>query len=122
MNITSRAQGFELSSAIDTFVRDEAQSALGRFAEDIISVDVFMKDTNGPKGGADKQVLMRVQLRGRQQITLQTTREDLYAAIRISVKRSKRAVRRNLRKAGRFEKLSLRRAVVESLGREGPER
>ena len=122
MNITSRAQGFELSSAIDSFVRDEVRSGLERFSEDIVSVDVFMKDTNGPKGGADKQVVMRVQLRGRQQITLQTTRENLYAAVRISIKRAKRSVRRNLRKARRFEKSTLRRLVVDSLGREGPER
>ncbi len=122
MNITSRAQGFELSSAIDTFVRDEIRATLGRFAEEIISVDVFLKDTNGPKGGVDKQVVMRVQLRGRQQITLQTTQEDLYAAIRISIKRAKRAVRRSVRKARRFEKLSLRRLITDSLGREGPER
>ena len=122
MNITSRAQGFELSSAIDSFVRDEVRSALERFSEDIVSVDVFMKDTNGPKGGVDKQVVMRVQLRGRQQIALQTTREDLYAAVRISIKRAKRSVRRNLRKARRFEKLTLRRLVADSLGREGPER
>ena len=121
MNITSRAQGFELSSAIDTFVRDEVGSSLERFSEDIISVDVFMKDTNGPKGGVDKQVLMRVQLRGRQQIALQTTREDLYAAVRISIKRAKRSVRRNLRKARRFEKLSLRKLAVNPLGRDGPD-
>lgn len=122
MNISSRAQGFELSSAIDTFVRDEIRAALERFNEDIISVDVFLKDTNGPKGGVDKQAVMRVQLRGRQQITLQTTREDLYAAVRISIKRAKRAVRRSVRKARRFEKLTLRRLATESLGREGPER
>ena len=122
MNISSRAQGFELSSAIDTFVRDEIRSSLERFTEDVIAVDVFMKDTNGPKGGVDKQVVLRIQLRGRQQITLQTTREDLYAAVRISIKRAKRAVRRSVRKARRFEKLTLRRLVADSLGREGPER
>ncbi len=122
MNITCKTQGFELSSAIDTFVRNEVRTGLERFVEEIISVDVFMKDTNGPKGGVDKQVVMRVQIRGRQQITLQTTRDDLYAATRISVKRVKRALRRTLRKARRFEKLSLRRLAVESLGREGPDR
>ena len=61
---------------------------------------------------------MRVQVRGRQQIALQTTREDLYAAIRSSAKRAKRAVRRSLRKAKRFDKLSLRRLAAESLSRE----
>lgn len=122
MIVSSRAQGFELSSAIDAFVRDEIRSSLERFNEDIISVDVFLKDTNGPRGGVDKQAVVRVQLRGRQQLTLQTTREDLYAAIRISVKRAKRAVRRSVRKARRFEKLTLRRLATESLGPEGPER
>lgn len=122
MNITNRTQGFELSSAIDVFVRSEIRGTLGRFAEEVISVNVFMKDTNGPKGGVDKQVLMRIQLRGRQQITVQTTREDLYSAVRVSSKRAKRAVRRNVRKARRFEKLSLRRLVADSMGREGPDR
>ncbi|MDJ0710779.1 MAG: HPF/RaiA family ribosome-associated protein [Woeseiaceae bacterium] len=114
MNVSCRAQGFELSSAIDMFVRKEVHSTLDHFSEEIVSVDVFMKDTNGPKGGVDKQVLMRIQIRGRQQITMQTIREDLYAAIRISTKRAKRAVRRSLRKARRFEKLSLRRLAIES--------
>ncbi len=122
MNITNRAQGFELSSAIDSFVRDEVRSALERFTEDIVSVDVFMKDTNGPKGGIDKQVLLCVRMRGRQQITLQTTREDLYAAVRISTKRAKRAARRNLRKARRFEKLGLRNLVADPFSNEVPER
>ena len=122
MNISSRAQGFELSSAIDSIVREEIQSSLEHFADEIVSVDVFMKDTNGPKGGIDKQVLMRIQLRGRQQITLQTTREDLYAAVRMSGKRAKRAVHRSLRKARRFDKLSLRRLVADPLPQEAPER
>ena len=122
MNISSRAQGFELSTAIDSILRDEIQSSLGRFADDIVSVDVFLKDTNGPRGGIDKQVLVRVQLRGRQQITLQTTREDLYAAIRVSSKRARRAVRRSLGKARRFDKLSLRRLAPDPLTDGGPER
>ena len=122
MNINNRTQGFELTKAIDVFVRAEIRGTLGRFAEEVISADVFMKDTNGPKGGVDKQVVMRIQLRGRQQIAVQTTREDLYSAVRISSKKAKRAVRRNVRKARRFEKLSLRRLVAESLGGEAPER
>lgn len=118
MNICSRAQGFDLSVAIDTFVREEIHSALARFSEEIVSVDVFMRDTNGPRGGIDKQVLVRIQMRGRQQIALQTTSEDLYAAVRISLKRAKRAVRRSLRKARHFEKLSLRRLSGKAAGGE----
>ena len=116
MNIACRTQGFELSSAIDMFVRNQVRSTLDRFSDEVVSVDVFMKDTNGPKGGIDKQVVMRVQVRGRQQITLQTTREDLYAAVSISAKRAKRAIRRGLRKAKRYERLTLRRLATEAAG------
>ena len=108
MNITARAQGFDLSQAIDAFVREELRLALHRFSEDVLTIDVFLKDTNGPKGGVDKQVLMRLRLRSGQLITMATTREDLYAAIKVNVKRSKRAVRRNLKKSRRVEKRRLR--------------
>ncbi|RZV33900.1 MAG: HPF/RaiA family ribosome-associated protein [Chromatiales bacterium] len=108
MNIAVRAQGFELSAAIDTFVRNDIRSTMARFGDEIFSVDVFLKDTNGPKGGIDKQVLLRIQLRGGQKLVLQTIREDLYAAVRVSAKRAKRAIRRNLRKTRRLDKPGLR--------------
>ena len=108
MNITTRAQGFDLSQAIDTFVRDELRAALQRFSEHLLDTDVFMKDINGPKGGVDKQVLMRLRLRSGQLIAVETQRADLYAAIKVSVQRSKRVVRRSLRKARRVERRRLR--------------
>lgn len=118
MNISIRAQGFDVTSAIDAFVREEIRLTLARYAEDIVSVEVFLKDTNGPKGGVDKQVLMHIHLRGLRPLALLTIREDLYGAIKIASKKSKRVVRRNLRKARRFEKLSLRRLVNDSLREE----
>ena len=108
MNITARAHDFELSEAIAGFAREQISAALNRFSEGIVFVDVYMKDTNGPRGGADKQVLVRVRLRNRQLIATETTHEDLYAAIRRGAKRTKRVVRRTLRKSGRIEKRRLR--------------
>jgi ribosomal subunit interface protein len=108
MNITARAHDFELSDAIAGFARDQLHAALNRFSDGIIFVDVYMKDTNGPRGGADKQVLVRVRLRNRQLIATETTDEDLYAAIRRGAKRTKRVVRRTLRKSSRIEKRRLR--------------
>ena len=64
----------------------------------------FLKDANGPKGGVDKQALIRVQLRNRQVIALETTHENLYAAIKKSAKRAKRTVRRHLSKSRRIQK------------------
>lgn len=108
MNIKTRSQDFGLTPAIDRFVREQLQSALARIDEDVVSVDVFLKDANGPRGGFDKQVLIRVRLRNRQQLALVTTADDLYAAIRRGVKRTKRAVRRQLRKSRRYDKERLR--------------
>lgn len=108
MNITTRAQDFEMSQAIDQFARDQVRAALQRFSEDITAVDVFMKDCNGPKGGVDKQVLIRVRLRNRQAIALETAHENLYAAVKNGCKRTRRTVRRQLRKAQRIQKQRMR--------------
>lgn len=112
MNITTRARGFELTPAIERFARDHLRAALARIDEDVIAVDVYIKDENGPRGGVDKQVLIRVSMRNRQQIALVTMHEDMYAAIINGIKRTKRAVRRQMRKARHFEK----QRVLEFLG------
>ena len=104
MDITTRTQGFELTDAINQFVTEQVESMLHRIDEDIVAVDVFVKDANGPKGGVDKQALIRVSLRNRQVIALETTHENVYAAIKNGLKRTKRAVRRHLKKSQEIQK------------------
>ena len=113
MNIMTRVQDFELTTAIDQFARDQLRTALARFDEAVIAADVYLKDSNGPRGGVDKQVLIRVRMRNRQQIALVTTHEDMYAAIAKGVKRTKRAVRRQVRKARRFDKRRIRESLAD---------
>ena len=108
MNITTRAQDFKMSTSIDRFVHDQVRTALHRFSEDIFAVDVFVKDSNGPKGGVDKQALIRVRLRNRQEIALETVHENLYAAVKKGSKQTKRAVRRQLQKSRRIQKQRIR--------------
>lgn len=108
MNITVSSQDSEVTSAIDRFARAQVRAALQRFDDDILAVDVFMKDSNGPKGGVDKQVLIRVRLRYRQVIALETEHENLFAAIKKGAKRTQRAVRRQLRKSRRVLKQRMR--------------
>lgn len=107
MNITTTTQNFESSVALDTFVRSRLKNALARLDADIIAIDVFMKDVNGPKGGVDKQALIRVQLPNRQVITIESEHENLYAAVRTGVKRTQKAVRRHLRKSRQIDKRRL---------------
>ncbi|MCH9694129.1 MAG: HPF/RaiA family ribosome-associated protein [Gammaproteobacteria bacterium] len=104
MNITIRTKGIEISCTIDQFVHDQVRTALQHLDEEIIAVDVFMKDANGPKGGIDKQALVRVQLRNQQVVAIETVHQNLHAAVRKSAKRIKRTVRRHLRKSQRFSK------------------
>jgi ribosome-associated translation inhibitor RaiA len=113
MNLAVRTQGLEPSGTIDAFTREQIHGSMKRLSDEILSVDVFVKDTNGPKGGIDKQVVLRIRLRGGQQLALQALREDLFAAISVAAKRARRAVRRHLGKTRRIEKVSLRSLVGE---------
>lgn len=108
MNIRTRAQDFELTTSIDSFVRERLYAALTRLGDGVAAVDVSMKDVNGPKGGVDKAVLIVLRMRSGRPITLETSDEDLYAAISRGAKRAKRAVRRSLRKSRRIERRRLR--------------
>ncbi len=108
MNITTRTQDFEMSDAIDQFVRSRLTKALSRLDDDITAVDVYMKDENGPKGGVDKRVIIRVRQRSRPMFAVDTTAENLYAAVELGVKRTRRVIRRQLRKTRKVARISLR--------------
>lgn len=113
MRISTNSQGFEMTGAIEEFLLNELELAFKRFGGQLISVEVFMKDINGPKGGADKQVIIQARLRNRQRVALETTHTNLYAAIKTGVRKSRRAIQRSLRKTARIERLSLRNAMKD---------
>jgi ribosome-associated translation inhibitor RaiA len=108
MNIITRANDFPLTGAIDEYVKGELRSAFQTLDAAIVSIDVSMKDANGPKGGVDKQVLICVRLRNHKQVALETAHENLYAAIKTGVKRTRRTVQRTLRKSRRVDRQTLR--------------
>lgn len=108
MTITIRAQHFELSQALHDFALSKMEAALTRFGDDVLSADVFFSDINGPKGGPDKRVVIRVQLRQRHQVTVESLHHDLYIAISKSSGKARRVVRRKLRKLNKVQRLSLR--------------
>ena len=111
MIISTSSHNIQLSRELDDFVTTTMRGSLKRLADDVVSVDVFLKDLNGPKGGIDKQAVIRVHLRQRRDIAIETVHENLGAAIRIGAKRAKRAVRRSLRKARRIEKFRINRRL-----------
>lgn len=108
MRINLETQGFELTPAIHAHVLKQLNFNLANFDSHIVSVNVFLRDVNGPKGGADMKTLIHVMLETRHSIKVESTRTDLYASVVIAARQAKRAVRRSLSKHRRMEKLALR--------------
>jgi ribosomal subunit interface protein len=108
MRIFLQTQGFELTPEIDAHVRKQMNRSLARAEQHIITVDVFLGDINGPKGGVDKKALVCVQLASRLAVRLEAVHADLYSAIALASRKAKRAVRRTVRKHKRVEKADLR--------------
>lgn len=98
MNIRINSQGFSLTTAIANNVHERLSRAFQRFADDIVAVDVYLKDINGPRGGADKQASVRVKLRNQITVFVDSVRDNLYAAIGDASRRAKRAVKRSIKK------------------------
>ncbi len=108
MNIQLHTQGFDLTPAIESHTRKQLSFHLANFARHVVSVDVFLRDINGPKGGPDKKVLIRARLASRMTIAIERTRSNLYAAVSSAARQTKRTVKRSLNKQRRMEKLALR--------------
>lgn len=108
MRIYIQTQAFELTSAIESHVRKQLERNLGPLEEQIIAVDVFLGDINGPKGGRDKKALVAVQMVSRLSVRFEAMHSDLYSAISLAARRSKHSVKRILRKHNRIAKAELR--------------
>ena len=109
MNITVNAQTFPLTPTIEACVRQRLSSALQRFHDDVVAVNVSLKDINGPRGGAVKQVSLLIRLPQGRVVPVEVVRADLYAAIRQSARASKRAVKHMLSKRRKIAWRALRR-------------
>ena len=119
MQTRIHTQGFELTGAIRDRVERHTARNLNRYGEELLGVDVYLSDVNGPRAGDDKKAVVRASLRGLPPISISTEHNDLYVAISRSAKRMQRAVKRSLRKSHRVEPrrvLELRRLSPDPIG------
>lgn len=98
MNVNIYSRDFELTSAIEARVLRQVQRHLKPFERDLVSVDAYLSDINGPRGGADKRVLMRTSFPGLPPVSVATEHADLYVAIGRTARRLRRAVKRSSKK------------------------
>jgi ribosomal subunit interface protein len=108
MRIQLQTQGFDLTDGIDAHVRKKIKRYLSSMDDEIISVDAFLGDINGPKGGEDKKALIAVHMAGRPAIRFEAIHADLYAAISVAARGAGRTAKRTLRKGKHLKKSKLR--------------
>ena len=108
MQINIHSQGLDVEPAIERFVVSRVNSALERYEARIRSVDVFLRDINGPKGGLDKTVVISVRLDGHLPITVTAVRDSLESAITVAAQLARRRAKRCVRKQQQFERLTVR--------------
>lgn len=108
MNVNIQAPSFTVTPGIEQRIRARFGTTLQRHGDAVIGTDIYLRDINGPKGGDDKLVTVRVRLRNQPDITIENTDEDLYRAIDRAAKRADRAVRRSRRKQSRLAREQLR--------------
>jgi ribosomal subunit interface protein len=100
MDLTIRHDGFEMTEAIDLYVRDRLASALNQHESHIRTVGVTLRDENGPRGGVDKSCLVQIDLAVQQEpVIIKKLHEDLYLAVTDAADAVKRTVGKLVSKA-----------------------
>ena len=92
----NRTRHFELSPALRDQLHRRLTFALGRLAASIRAVEVTIVDTNGPRGGADK--LLRIRVRGASlpSIVIEQVGTDILSTVSLAAERAERAVVRSM--------------------------
>ncbi|MCB1907301.1 MAG: HPF/RaiA family ribosome-associated protein [Rhodocyclaceae bacterium] len=113
MELDIQARDFTLTAALRRHVERRVLFALSRYRDRISSVDVRLRDDNGPRGGVDKCCRVHLRLGGMPDIVVEDREEDLYLAVSRSASRAGLALGRQL---GRIRGiLASRRRVAQLL-------
>ncbi|MFT4937010.1 MAG: putative sigma-54 modulation protein [Paraglaciecola sp.] len=97
MQIHIQSRQFSLSNALREYVNSKVRIMLGRYETQIVRIDVSLFDINGPRGGEDKCCKIIVKANGMTSIVVEETAVDMYDAINLCSRRTRRVVKRQLR-------------------------
>jgi ribosome-associated translation inhibitor RaiA len=99
MKTEIRFRGLESSESLRDHTMRQIHLHLSRFGRELSAVAVRIGDTNGPKGGVDKQC--RITVRGPRfgSSTLDEFSSDTYSAVDLAVERMARTAGRALERA-----------------------
>lgn len=98
MRLEIRRKGMSLAASTRQYLMEHLSSALDKFVQRIRLVTIHLADNKGPRGGADKQCLIAVQLAGGKVIRAGHSDPQLMAAIGLATDRVSYAVGRALKR------------------------
>jgi putative sigma-54 modulation protein len=99
MKIMVRSPGLPPSEAMREFVERQALFHLSRFGRDVDSIEVRVRDVNGPRGGQDMECKVTVAGPRLGVVTITELSHDLYRSAGAAMTRVARALARSLERA-----------------------
>lgn len=96
MRTTIQSNDFPLTKPLKSFILRQADKNRPLHTDQVTSVNVHLKDVNGPKGGTDKECVVEVRLSQLPSIVVKRRTVDAYISIRQALGRASRVVNRRL--------------------------
>ena len=96
MRVEVRGKGVEITAGLRELVERRAHFSLGRRADQLERVQVWLEDVNGPKGGDDKRCRVRLAGPGLSGRIVESASNELGAAIFDALERASRTADRAL--------------------------
>lgn len=98
MNLSIRAQHVGLTEELQSHIERRLRFVLRRFEPRVQEIVVHLHDSNGTRGGLDKQCRLTAALTGAENVMVEAVSADLRAAVDHASERLKRAVTRELKR------------------------
>jgi len=121
MHIDLQSRSFELTDALDKYVRRRLGFSLAAWQDQIQRTIIRLTDINGPRGGDDKCCRIHLIMDQLNDIVIEDTRADLYMAIDRASSRAARTLSRriNRKRDKQRHRTTLNRNNLDSLYSEG---
>ena len=99
MEVVIHSKQVELSSRARLAIKSRVESLLGNLQQYVERVSVSFDDVNGPRGGADKQCLIKVNLIGMQPVVSRTQEDNAQTAFSTAFAIALRGCKKRLNKS-----------------------
>ena len=107
MKLTIRSRHVLLTPALRDLIQRRLELAFSRIALEIRSVHCTITDINGPRGGPDKQVRLRVRARSLGGLVVEHLGSDPLVTVSLAADRAERALLRSLARRRSFAPFAL---------------